>query len=176
MPVACDAWLSSLGMQAVGSEDFSRKATDQDDTEADSSGPDNPATEPVGVPRKRQYSDELAFRSGAHLSQDVDRGLEAVLKLQGECAAAFMTLAEGVDDLSSKVLRTCGGEDGVDDVAVAAEVTSCSSSDSESAVGDGTQVSAVGDGADKGRDWVVKKVGTFVFRVESRDVTYMISE
>ena len=35
-------------------------------------------------PRERQFSDELAFDSGADPTEDVDLGLDAVLELVGE--------------------------------------------------------------------------------------------
>jgi len=180
--VACDAWLSSLGMQNNGEEAI-QTAADQDDTDADSSGPDALTTEPVvepapllrGFPRKRQFGDELAFGSGADLTEDVDLGIEAVLKLQGDCAAAFMAPVDGAADLSSKVLRACEGEGGVDHMDAGAESDSsgsgsCSSSDNDGVDSRAAQVPAVGGDTAKGRDWVVKKVGDSVVRVESRDV------
>ena len=183
--VGCDTWLSSL--LCIPDEGAIQKAADPDqddtDTDSDSSGPEAPATEPMepaprrsGFPRKRKFSDELAFGSGADRTDDVDLGIDAVLKLQGDCAA-FMVPVSGGADLSSKVLHACEGEGGVvhmDAGAESAEESDSSGSgpcsDNDDVDSCAAQVPAVGGDTAKRRDWVVKKVDNSAVHVVRRDV------
>ena len=170
--VGCDAWLSSFGMQS-NHEGAIQEVADQDDTDSDSSGQEALAAEPAprrsGVPIKRRFSEDLAFGSGADLTDDFERGIDAVVKLEDDCSAVMMPISGSVD-LSSQVLHACEDDGDAEAESDSSESSSCADSgggDSRAA-----QVSAVGGDTANRRDWVVKKIGggASVFQVVRRDV------
>ena len=157
----CGAWLSSSGMRSTGEGDVE---ADPGTTDSDSSGPEAPATEPVepaprrsGMPSKRKLSDELAFGRGAGLTHDAGRGIDAVLKLEGECAA-FMVPVSGGADASAAAMLACGVVDA--DADAASEGAGSDNDDVESRA---AHLPAVGGDTAERRDWVVKKAGDAVF-------------